>query len=757
MSDMTPLWAHSPASGGGPWHALSDHLQSTAELAQLFTASFGGGDLAYWLGALHDVGKAACAWQDKLAAAAATGAPVGIDHKAFGTWVANERGLGGFANAIFGHHGGLIDTPRLLPTVQRRLADAPANVASAQGQLARLLPDLPENLGHLVPDRWRSDPLAGEMALRLCYSAVVDADSLDTSAHFQGLAQPRIRPDADFGHLYKLFEQRRRNHLSGRATAIGGLREQVYADCLAAAERGRGVFRLGAPTGAGKTLASGGFALRHAAKHGLRRVIVAVPFLTITEQNADVYRQMLAEDDAEPVILEHHSQVNFDDPSAGRWARLAAENWDAPFVVTTFVRLFESLYARKPSAMRRVHRLANSVIVLDEVQALPYPMLAPILDGLRLLVQHFGATVLLSSATQPSFWALKEFRDVPCVDLVHDTPKLVSDLRRVRYEWQLDPKPTLADIAAEAAVQSAALVVVNTTADAKTVFEQWRDAEPSGVAWHLSTRMCPDHRRRVLREVRLRLSRGERVLLVATQLIEAGVDVDFPVVFRAMAPADSILQAAGRANREGRMPDGGRVVVFAPVDGGQPPTYATLVGCTQRHFGPGNEDAEPDDPEVLGRYYQDVYGTLNLADAQHVGQLIQQARQRWEFETVTDGPIDAGTGQRDRKKAFRMISDDGISVVTPQGAETLDQRQDLEHLVEELRRALIPDLASLRRLQPYTTSLHPSILRRPEVMASLRPIIGSGSARQGVLVEWTGGYDDATGIDLDPGPEQFVI
>ncbi|MFG3602528.1 CRISPR-associated helicase Cas3' [Micromonospora chersina] len=758
MSEARLLWAHSPAPGGSRWHALSDHLRSTAELARLFTASFGGGDVAYWLGALHDVGKAACAWQDKLVAVAATGAPVGIDHKALGTWVAYERGLGGFANAIFGHHGGLIDTPGLRDAVRGRFADAPANVASAQGELPKLLPDLPERLGHLVPAEWRADPLVGEMALRLCYSALVDADSLDTSAHFQGLASPRVGPDADFGHLYKLFEQRRRDELSHRGgTAIGGLREQVYTDCLAAAEQDQGLFRLGAPTGAGKTLASGGFALRHAAKHGLRRVIVAVPFLTITEQNAAVYRRLLDEDGADPVVLEHHSQADFDDPSAGRWARLAAENWDAPFVVTTFVRLFESLYARKPSAMRRVHRLANSVIVLDEVQALPHPMLAPILDGLRLLVRHFGSTVLLSSATQPSFWALDEFRDVPCVDLVHDAPKLVSDLRRVRYDWQLDPKPTLAGIASQAASQLAALVVVNTTADSKAVFEHWRDAEPNGVAWHLSTRMCPDHRRRVLEEVRARLGRGERVLLVATQLIEAGVDVDFPVVFRAMAPADSLLQAAGRANREGRMPDGGRVVVFSPEDGGQPPTYATLVGCTQRHFGPGEEKADPDDLVALGRYYRDVYALLNLADSQHVGQRIQQARRRWEFETVTEGPMDASTRRRDRKLAFRMISDDGISVVTPQGARNRTLCQDLQRLIEDLRRAPVPNLASLRRLQPYTTSLHPSVLRRPGVADLLRPIIGSGAARRGMLVEWIGEYDDATGIDLDPRPEQFVI
>ncbi|MER7420778.1 CRISPR-associated helicase Cas3' [Micromonospora peucetia] len=755
---MNSLWAHSPALGRSQWHSLADHLHATAELARRFTVSFGGGDVAYWLGALHDVGKASCAWQDKLAAVALTGDPVGIDHKSLGTRVAYERGLGGFSGAIFGHHGGLIDTPSLREAFRGKLAAAPSNVASAEQELPRLLPHLPERLDHLVPANWRQDLLVGEMALRLCYSALVDADSLDTSAHFQGLASPRVRPDADFGHLYKLFEQRRCELLAGRGgTPIGSLREQVYSDCLAAAERDRGVFRLGAPTGAGKTLASGGFALRHAQKHGLRRVIVAVPFLTITEQNADVYRRLLNEDSAEPIVLEHHSQTDFDDPEAGRWARLAAENWDAPFVVTTFVRLFESLYARKPSAMRRVHRLANSVIVLDEVQALPHAMLAPILDGLRLLVQHFGATVLLSSATQPSFWALDEFKGVPCTDLIHDTPKLVSDLRRVRYEWQLDPKPTLAEIAEQAASEPAALVVVNTTADAKAVFDQWRDAETDAVVRHLSTRMCPEHRRRVLKTVRECLRRGERVLLVATQLIEAGVDVDFPVVFRAMAPADSLLQAAGRANREGRLTEGGRVVVFAPEDGGQPPTYKTLVGCTGRQFGPKPDKADPDDPAALGRYYRNVYDELNLADGQHVGQRIQQARRRWEFETVAEGPMDASTKRRDRKLAFRMIDDDGISVVTPQGAESPELRRELEHLVEELRQAPVPDLTKLRRLQAYTTNLHPSALRQLGVTALMRPILGGNEVRRGVLVEWVGEYDDATGINLDPNLEQFLL
>jgi CRISPR-associated endonuclease/helicase Cas3 len=711
--------------------------------------------VAYWLGALHDVGKAACSWQDKLAEVASTGDSVGIDHKALGTRVAYERGLGGFAGAIFGHHGGLIDTPRLRSEFETRLANAPSNASSAERELPGLLPDLPERLDRLVPADWRADPLVGEMALRLCYSALVDADSLDTAAHFRGLVSPRVGPDPDFAHLYELFEQRRRATFAGPDLApMGRLRAQVYADCVAAAERDRGVFRLAAPTGAGKTLASGGFALRHAEKHGLSRVIVAVPFLTITEQNAAVYRRLLDEDDARPVVLEHHSQADFDDPEAGRWARLAAENWDAPFVVTTFVRLFESLYGRKPSAMRRVHRLANSVIVLDEVQALPHPMLAPILDGLRLLVRHFGATVLLSSATQPSFWALGEFKDMICTEVTHVSPSLFNSLRRVRYEWQIDPKPMLAEVANEAGSQRAALVVVNTTADAKAVFDRWRDTDLDGVAWHLSTRMCPDHRRRVLEKVQARLSRGERVLLVATQLIEAGVDIDFPVVFRAIAPADSLLQAAGRANREGRVKNGGRVIVFTPDDGGQPPTYKTLIGCTRRQFGPTK--ADPDDPSALSRYYSNVYDLLNLADSQHVGQRIQQARRRWEFETVANGPLDASTNLRDRKLAFRMINDDSISVVTPQGAETPEVRRELAQLIEDLRHAPVPELANLRRLQAYTTNVHASALRQLGVMALMRPIFGN-EVRRGVLVEWVGQYDDATGIDLDPNLEQFVI
>ena len=755
------LFAHSPAGPGRPWHRLDSHLRGTADLAARFARPFGGAEVAYWLGLLHDVGKASCAWQGRLAEVASTGGRVGLDHKALGTRLAIERGLGPFALAVWGHHGGLVDASTLMSALGRRLRDKAEAVTSAETAVRVMLPELSGAGAVQPPAGWLADPHVGEMAMRLVFSALCDADHLDTAAHFHGLPAPLVQPDVDLGVLRDRFEKRRTGLFAERSMAragggrgLDGVREQVYAGCVRAAAWRPGVFRLPAPTGAGKTLASAGFALHHGAEHGMRRVVVAVPFLTITEQNAAVYRAMLDDDAMEPVVLEHHSGVDLDlGTRRGRWARLAAENWDAPFVVTTFVRLFESLFGRRPAAMRRVHRLAGAVIVLDEVQALPVHLLVPILDGLRRLVEHFGATVVLCSATQPEFWALSPFKDLPAVDLVDDPGRLAADLRRVAFQWRLAPKPTLAQVAAEAAAHSAALVVVNTTADARRVYDAWRDVVPAEVAWHLSTRMCPAHRRRVLDAVRQRLDDGAPVLLVSTQLVEAGVDVDFPVVFRALAPADSLLQAAGRANREGRLPGVGQVVIFDPADGGAPPSYRALVGQTLVHLGPGR--ADPDDQRALAAYYRAVYDVSNLADDAHLGQRIQQARARWELQTVTDGPEDAATGRRDPRQAFRLISDTGLAVVTPQGAATAEERAELVEVIERIRTAAVPTRTDLRRLQQYTTTIHPSAVTAA-VRALLAPVLG-GEVGSGGLVEWRGEYDDATGIDVDPRIEEFVI
>jgi CRISPR-associated endonuclease/helicase Cas3 len=666
--------------------------------------------------------------------------------------------MGKFALAIDGHHGGLRSNEML----RRRLAtlkesDRMRN-ADAERTVQCLLPELAFAGRVVVPDQWAADPLVGEMAIRLSFSALCDADFLDTAAHFAGVDRPSVRDDADFGVLATRFEEHRTQLIGARASvsAVDPIRAEVYQACVSAAKSPPGIFRLAAPTGSGKTLAAGGFALNHAAAHGLRRVVVAVPFLTITEQNAGIYRQLLDDPGLDPVVLEHHSQVNLDDAGVtGRWWRLAAENWDVPFVVTTTVRLFEALFGRKPSAMRRVHRLAGAVIVLDEVQALPHRLLVPILDALRVLVTHFGTTVLLSSATQPEFWDLGPFRDLAATEIMPEPVVLASRLRRVRFEWRTDPSPTLDEVAEDAADRPQAMVVLNTTADAAKVYHRWSETGSDGEVWHLSTRMCPAHRRRVLDTVRVRLAEGQPTRLVSTQLIEAGVDVDFPVVYRALAPADSLLQAAGRANREGNLPEPGLVILVDPSDAGRPPSYKMLVNATRVCFGPST--ADPDDLDALGRYYRSIYQVLNLEHPDQVGQRIQAARRDFDFWAVTEGPVKPiESGERDRTYAFRMITDDGINVVTPQGGEDTETCHMVESLVEHVRTAPKPDMSAFRQLQPYITTVHRSALSRPGVLALLRPILGQ-PGEPGSLAEWIGDYDGSTGITLDPRTEDFVV
>jgi CRISPR-associated endonuclease/helicase Cas3 len=420
----------------------------------------------------------------------------------------------------------------------------------------------------------------------------------------------------------------------------------------------------------------------------------------------------------------------------GRGLRLGAENWDAPFVVTTTVQLFDSLFGRKPARSRKVHRLANSVIVLDEVQALPLSVLVPILDGLRVLSQFFGTTVLLASATQPLFESLVVGAKLNIRGLVDRPAALFEALRRVRYEWRIDPEPTLQDISADIAGHDQALVVVNTVDHARRLFKSLAKKRKEHV-WHLSSRMCSIHRRAVLTDVGELLAAGEPVALVSTQLIEAGVDIDFPVVFRALAPAESLQQAAGRANREGKRPRLGTVVAFGASDMPVPPFYKPGVDKTRAFFGP---DCAPDDPVALNEYYASLYGGLNL-DVAERGATIQACRDEFDFRSVADGPIkgDIVLAERDTRFAFRMIDEDPVTVVVSGYA-------DRHHVVELLWEVRAPDgpvRESLRALRGYTVSLPRSIATRTHVLALCRPVV----ADQDDLWEWVGDYDEHVGID----------
>ncbi|WP_327386870.1 CRISPR-associated endonuclease Cas3'' [Streptomyces sp. NBC_01207] len=739
MSSEGPLWAHS-INWRGERHRLDDHLRGTGERAREHAEAFGCGEVAEFLGLAHDVGKGGCAWQCGLLRAEQEGGRVGLDHKQAGTVLAAKHLPWQFAAVVHGHHGGLPAATDLKALIKDFRSNG-AHLAEPINRIVDLIPELAPTTPPVVPD-WlssaRSDTALADVDLltRMLFSSVVDADFLDTADHFRGRPRPRVQAPA-MAELRDRYELRRKEVLAGRQPSpIDQLRTDVYDQAVTAATGLRGIYRLHVPTGGGKTISGGGYALHHAAAHGMRRVIVAVPFISITEQNADVYRRLLDPDGAgQPVVLEHHSSVDLDG-THGHWSRLAAENWDAPFVVTTTVQLFHSLFARTPSAMRKLHRLAGAVIVLDEVQALPDRLLTPILSALRGLVEHFGATVVLSSATQPELSAIPATRPIAgrtTNTLLADgmTHTLNEKLRRVRYEWR--PDTTLAATAAEAVTHPQSLTVVNTTKNANTVHRTLTalraDAQP-GEIMHLSTRMTGGHRRETIAAIRTRLAHGAPVTAVSTSLIEAGVDLDFPRLYRAWTLPESMLQAAGRCNRDGRLNGPGTVVIYDPIDGGQPfdRTYRLSMTTARRLFGP--DLADPDNLDALAAYYRTRYRTQtgrHATDANGTtGETIEQLRTALDFPAVAD--------------AFQMIDDQSGSVVVIRTALAAPDQQALWDAIRVLRASEPTGPETLRSLQAHTASIP---------LQELEAAINNRSALliTGDLYEWAGPYHPDRGIE----------
>jgi len=729
-------------------------------LARSFAEPFALGDLAWWTGLVHDGGKAWCAWQTRLLDVEPTGGRVGLDHKSFGVFLAHRHGLDPVKWAVAGHHGGLTcktEVDGLLGVDGEQSAALADRWADAERRMRSLVPEMFSDVPAFPTNFLGADPATQEFLVRFLFSCLVDADALDTQAHHEGTAH-RLGRDLDAPALLERFLARRTEFLARRPPgAMDAHRERVFAEAMAAADQppspGRSrVFRLTAPTGTAKTIASAGFALRHAACHGKRRIIVAVPFITITEQNAHVYRQLLDPEDAgaERVVLEQHSHVELGAPDKGEarhsWRKLAAENWDAPFVVTTTVQLFESLFGRTPSGTRKLHRLANSVIVLDEVQALPHRLLPQIADALRILVQRFGVTVLLSSATQPVFTAFRPFEKLDVHEIVSDPVALFAECRRVEFTWRVTPKPLLAEVVAEAVSRPQALMVVNTVRDARNAYLAAR-AVPDKNVLHLSTGMYPAHRREVLGRIHRLLDAGSPIFVASTSLVEAGVDLDFPVAFRAIGPPESMSQVAGRCNREGRLGmRGGAVVIFDPADGGMPPSYKTQIQKAEIYFGPETND--PEDLGALSDYFTDLYGTLGIAAKGRAAQVIGANRRRWDFRSVADGPlIDSGSTKRNRELGFRMILDDTVPVVVRYGGEPAGAL--IADCLDNLRGPR-PDRTAFRELQPYVVTIRRVTAAQPEVKASLSPVVGD-------LWEWQGRYDDGWGIVLDPEREDFLL
>ncbi|WP_165070003.1 CRISPR-associated helicase Cas3' [Paludisphaera rhizosphaerae] len=689
------------------WEPLREHLVETADRAEGFASAFHSGPLARHAGLWHDLGKYSEAFQAYLKLSASLGDEVHqsdlrgtVDHSTAGAQHAAKHGPVGrlLAYCIAGHHAGLPDGEgETVSCLRGRLGKVIEPIEAAPADLKELgrLPIRPLQTKHD-----REKPFALAFYTRMLFSCLVDADFLATEKY---LDPDRSEHRVD-GATCNQLRERLDRYLAEKvndATHVNRRRAEVLDACRAKASQPPGFFSLNVPTGGGKTLSSLAFALRHAEEHDLRRVVYAIPFTSIIEQTADVFREALGDE-----VLEHHSSLEPDDPARQTVrSRLAAENFDASLIVTTNVQLFESLFASRTSRCRKLHRLAKSVIILDEAQTLPPKLLAPTLAALRELVVNYGSTVVLCTATQPAIEHRESFPiGLECVRPIIDDPHaLHRDLRRTSVE--MAGELTVEELAARLEEEKQALCIVNSRRHAAAIFQALDDPN----ALHLSASMCAAHRSEVVREIRRRLSRcpDEPCLVVSTQVIEAGVDVDFPTVYRAAAGLDSIAQAAGRCNREGKLtgPDDlarlGRVVVF-DYDAKSFRTVPLIerAACRFHEVAPdhANDLLAPEAIEAyFGLHYWNIGGDLGQG-------WDKGAEDRSVMECFSlDRSVGLRAQFREASSAYRLIDDAQTPILVPFG----EQGKHLIERLESLPEAPDPkDLRAFdRRAQRYTVGV----------------------------------------------------
>jgi len=771
---MTYL-AHS-ANDYGRTHPAKEHLISVSKLTLEFAGSALWKNEAYLAGELHDLGKYADLFQARL-----RGEAKGLDHWSTGAWVALQELRAVAASlAIQGHHIGLQQGCRealyaINPaTLDKRhplnlkLSDADHSKLKTRSESDGIFLSKPEHF-IINPAELFKNTVAAMLDVRLLFSCLTDADFLDTEAHFEGNVQgkrfrekgPRLDAARALAALDSYMSEKVRCTTKADSTVLHA-RNALWRMVNDAAGIGPRLFTLTAPTGSGKTLAMLKFALEHTARNGLKRIILAVPFLSIIEQTAAIYRAVF-QDFPDNYVLEHHSLAGLaqeearDDAETAteRARRLLAENWDAPIIVTTNVQLLESLFSNRPSACRKLHNLMESIIMFDEAQTLPQSLAVPTLAALSHLSGTYRATVLFATATQPAFDALdpavKKLVNVGwCpVETAPDHYNLYAALRRYQVIWPVQGETRdWATLAAEIRHEAQALCVVNLKSHAAELLEELTHDE---AVFHLSTNLCALHRRAVLEEVRSRLRAGMPCRLISTQCIEAGVDVDFPVVYRALAPLDAVAQAAGRCNREGRLVDEagrrkmGEVRVFEPsVEGDYRKRYPTRAYFQAAEvtrsmlIEAGGSGLDLNNPDVFRSYFHRLY---DLSKPECQSRELSDAITAVDFVRVA--------------KEYRLIDQTAVQILVPYGPfidrfDELRRRQDEEGINADWIRSAQALAVNVFRPKPD----HPcwGVL----VPAKLR--YGNGSSDEWFILDDRDGefYDDVFGLRL-PQSQQILI
>lgn len=605
-----------------------EHQKGVSALASLFAGEFGMTEWGEVLGLLHDKGKEQKSFQQHIKKESGYVSDIKVEgdykHAYVGALIAKQLFKSPpfyqlMDNILMGHHRGLYDYGDKMEVLKNNI---PNDVSIEQIDVKLNMP-----LQHLLEKDCHH-------LIRMLYSCLVDADYLDTEQFMQP-EQSKLRGGKS--SIAELCEKLETYLDDLKKTAsvsnVNTIRNEVQQYCINASEREVDFYSLTVPTGGGKTLSSLLWALRHAKKNGLKRVIIAIPYTSIITQTASVLRGIFGDDN----VLEHHSNVNIQDEGKelSKSLKLATENWDYPIIVTTNVQLFESLFSNKPSVCRKLHNIVNSVLILDEVQTLPLEYLKPIVDTLDTLKRVFNTSILFTTASQPilsgkiegsnpyvSFEALPQINEI-----VPQGANLHERLRRVKLDIDNMPR-SYDDIADKISQYPRVLCIVNTRKDAKEIYSR---LPKDGLCFHLSRMMCPAHVREVIDEIKNALKNDSNTIIrvVATQLIEAGVDIDFPVVFRQEAGLDSILQAAGRCNREGKL-EIGTTYVFS-LENQLPPGFITQTNNARKNL-VGNYDWFS--PEAMSEYFKQLHSRIKNFDKAQVKDLLY--KQEMQFEEASN-------------------------------------------------------------------------------------------------------------------------
>ncbi len=757
-----PFWAHTPnpEKNVAP-HLLKNHLEDVTTRAINNAQDFAIPHVKDYLrlaGLLHDLGKYKLEFQhkrlsyDPILGTRVTTPEGKVDHSSMGAvkiFRPNNPTHILISRIIAAHHAGLVDPIHFEQRLKEQFNDPYKN--QAWNHFKSEFSDFSSPPLHSLELK----PKSQEFLTRMMLSCLVDADQTDTEAHCDPQKNAiRSRKVATLEELWRRLSIKQEGFKD--ASQLNKFRSQMYQHALEASQLEQGIFRLTMPTGGGKTRTSLAFALKHALKHNLKRVIYAIPFTSIIDQTADVFRGILNNNEDghedEENILEHHSALELDNfkDETPQWIKMTSATWDAPLVVTTTVQLFESLFANKTSKIRKLHNIAGSVIILDEVQALPTRLLKPILDILNELVSRYRVTVVLCTATQPALEPASGF-DFPELykiqNIIPNPQPYFDQLERVNYRIDITESTPWKTVGIKMLQQNQVLTIVNMRRHAQELYglinkpkdpDDPEDAQhPRDTsAIHLSTYLFPLHRKLLIKQIRRRLERKKPCRVVSTTLIECGVDVDFPRVFRALGPLDAIVQAAGRCNRENTLEGKGEVWVFKPEDAQTPKgDYFVKVQKAEKMLA---KNPNLNSAEVFQEYFRDVY-ERSETDVEK----IQQLREDFSFEQVA--------------QKFKMIDSDTVSVIVTRvhaGTHTFTLKKpkrllaELEATEDRIRRSL------WQELQMYTVSIFRSSL--PKMSQFVRRVILKNGAELDIY-EWTGKYDHRLGILLEGDVEQFNL